>query len=167
MTTTDNIIMPDPVAFFMTWPTYGTWLPGDERGWIEWHHGWQLPDTSLENDCRASMTETQCLLTSLEREIVLNQILETCKLRGWQHFVSDCRSNHAHVVLNAVNTKPDKVRADIKAWCTRRLRERSRPERENWWAERGSVRYVWDEDSLSKVIQYVSEAQNAKGRDTP
>jgi len=24
--------MPDPLAFFLTWTTYGTWLPGDPRG---------------------------------------------------------------------------------------------------------------------------------------
>jgi hypothetical protein len=22
-----------PLAYFLTWTTYGTWLPGDERGW--------------------------------------------------------------------------------------------------------------------------------------
>ena len=36
--------MPDPLAYFITWATYGTWLPGDERGWVEYRHGWQLPD---------------------------------------------------------------------------------------------------------------------------
>ena len=23
--------LPEPLAYFLTWPTYGTWLPGDER----------------------------------------------------------------------------------------------------------------------------------------
>jgi REP element-mobilizing transposase RayT len=113
------------------------------------------------------MTEKQCLLTNLEREIVLQQILETCEFRKWHHLASDCRSNHAHIVIGAVNTNPKKIRADIKAWCTRRLRERSRPEQENWWAERGSIRFVWDEESLSRVIQYVTEAQDRKGLDAP
>jgi hypothetical protein len=22
----------EPLAYFLTWTTYGTWLPGDERG---------------------------------------------------------------------------------------------------------------------------------------
>ena len=35
--------LPEPLAYFLTWPTYGTWLPGDERGWVEYRHGWQLP----------------------------------------------------------------------------------------------------------------------------
>src|SRR4051812_6675116 len=36
--------MPDPLAYFITWVTYGTWLPGDECGWVEYRRGWQLPD---------------------------------------------------------------------------------------------------------------------------
>ena len=161
-TVEDNIIMPDPLAFFITWPTYGTWLPGDERGWVEYHRGWQLPNHNLEQRCRGFMTEKQCLLSVAEREIVLQQIQETCQFREWVHYASDCRSNHAHIVIGAANTNPKKIRVDIKAWCTRRLRERSCPEQENWWAERGSIRYVWTEHSLATVIQYVNEAQDRK-----
>jgi hypothetical protein len=38
-----------PIAFFLTWSTYGTWLPGDDRGWVEYCHGFQLPDPILGN----------------------------------------------------------------------------------------------------------------------
>ncbi len=162
----NSITMRDPIAFFITWPTYGTWLPGDERGWVEYHHGWQLPNSNLEHFCRASMTEKQCLLSMYERKLVLEQILETCKFRKWVHFASDCRSNHAHIVIGATNTHPKKIRVDLKAWCTRRLRERSRPEQLNWWAERGSTRYIWTEDSLAQVIEYVLVAQDRKGLDS-
>lgn len=164
-TVEDNIIMPDPLAFFITWPTYGTWLPGDERGWVEYHRGWHLPNNNLEQHCRACMTKKQCLLSIAERKIVLTQILETCEFRKWVHYASDCRSNHAHIVVGAANTLPKKIRVDIKAWCTRRLRERSRLEQENWWAERGSIRYIWTEESLATVVRYVNEAQDRKGLD--
>ncbi len=162
----DNIILPDPLAFFITWPTYGTWLPGDERGWIEYHHGWQMPNVNLEQCCRMHMSEQQCLLSPFEQRIVLDQIIETCAYRKWVHFASECRTNHAHIVIGPTDTNPKRIRADIKAWCTRRLRERSRPKRLNWWAERGSIRYIWNEESLAKVVQYVTEVQNRKDRDT-
>ena len=164
-TVEDNIIMSDPLAFSITWPTYGTWLPGDERGWVEYHRGWHLPNNNLEQHCRACMTKKQCLLSIAERKIVLTQILETCEFRKWVHYASDCRSNHAHIVVGAANTLPKKIRVDIKAWCTRRLRERSRLEQENWWAERGSIRYIWTEESLATVVRYVNEAQDRKGLD--
>ena len=38
----------DPVAFFLTWPTYGTWLPGDHRGWVLHQHGWKMPDPAKQ-----------------------------------------------------------------------------------------------------------------------
>ena len=47
-----------------------------------------------------------------------------------------------HIVIGAHDTDPRKIRRDIKAWCTRRLKEKFDPERENWWAERGSIRWV-------------------------
>ena len=97
----ENTTMQDPLAFFITWPTYGTWLPGDRRGWTEFHHGWKLPVRELERFCRASMTERQCLLTTAERAIVVEQVAETCDHRGWELFAVDCRSNHVHVVLAA------------------------------------------------------------------
>jgi len=25
------------MAYFITWTTYGTWLPGDERCWVDKH----------------------------------------------------------------------------------------------------------------------------------
>jgi REP element-mobilizing transposase RayT len=106
------------------------------------------------------MAETQCLLTPPERKIVISQVAETCQFRRWVLYATDCRSNHAHIVVGATDTNPKKIRKDIKAWCTRRLKEQSDPIRSNWWAERGSTRYVWDEDSLATVIQYVTEAQN-------
>ena len=44
--------LPEPLAYFLTWPTYGTWLPGDECGWVEYRHGWQLPDPAANAQCR-------------------------------------------------------------------------------------------------------------------
>ena len=51
------ITMNDPLAFFLTWSTYGSWLPGDASGWTEYHHGWQMPAPALELECKARMTE--------------------------------------------------------------------------------------------------------------
>jgi hypothetical protein len=32
------------IAYFSTWTTYGTWLPGDSRCWFERGKGFQTPD---------------------------------------------------------------------------------------------------------------------------
>ena len=30
---------------------------------------------------------------------------------------------------------------------------------ENWWAERGSIRWVFDEDALDQVVRYTLDGQ--------
>ena len=47
--------MDDPIAFFITVATYGTWLPGDQRGWVEYHKGWQMPDSVRELEAAAKL----------------------------------------------------------------------------------------------------------------
>jgi REP element-mobilizing transposase RayT len=153
----------DPIAFFLTIATYGTWLPGDARGWVEYRHGWQLPDSIREADVR--MTEHACLLGPSERMTVERQVAETCEYRGWVLYAVNCRSNHLHAVIGASGTAPKQIRRDVKTWSTRRLKEHSDPTRANWWAERGSIRWIFDESSLERVVLYVSEAQDRKKLD--
>jgi REP element-mobilizing transposase RayT len=157
-------VMPDPLAYFITWATYGTWLPGDERGWIEYRRGWQLPDPARKLEAESFLTEDACRLNASQREVVNGQVAETCAHRKWFLHAVNCRSNHMHVVLTAPQA-PKVVRAQLKAWCTRRLKEHALGRgnaacnRENWWAERGSQRFINDEDSLEAAILYVSDGQ--------
>ncbi len=111
------------------------------------------------------MKEDACILGYQERQIVEAQIAETCKFRNWSLHAVNCRSNHMHVVVGAANTNPKKIRVDLKAWCTRRLKENTDLDRENWWAERGSIRWIFNEESLESVLVYVTEAQDRKDRD--
>jgi REP element-mobilizing transposase RayT len=156
--------MVDPVAYFITWPTYGTWLPGDERGWVEYRKGWRLPDPMRKLEAQARMTETACRLNSKEREAVQEQVAETCKYRSWTLHAVNCRTNHLHIVVTA-DASPKLVRAQLKAWCTRKLRRLAKSNGEpnkrrvNWWAERGSQRYL-DDETLEMAIVYVRDCQD-------
>jgi REP element-mobilizing transposase RayT len=150
----------DPLGYFLTWVTFGTWLPGDDRGWVEYHGGWQLPDPVKVLEAKARMTEEACILTDEQRIIVAQQIAETCHFRGWTLLELNCRTNHIHVVLNATILKPDKLRIDLKAWSTRALKRKSDPTRSNWWAERGSIRYVNTDDEMARVREYVRDEQD-------
>ena len=128
----------DPIAFFLTWVTYGTWLPGDDRGWVEYQHGWQPPSRELEADCVSRMCEDAIRLTLDQRTAVERQIEETCHHRGWHLHAVNCRSNHVHTVVSAAETPPKKVRVDLKAYATRCLKSFEQS-REKWRAERGSI----------------------------
>ena len=154
----------EPIAFFLTISTYGTWLPGDARGWTERKRGWQMPDPVHELEAKAKLSEDACILSAEQRKLVEAQLEETCQFRKWVLQAKNCRSNHMHIVVGAYNVAPKKIRIDLKAWCTRRLKE-SDPTRQNWFTERGSIRWLFDDESLDLVVQYVNEAQDRKHLD--
>jgi REP element-mobilizing transposase RayT len=156
----------DPIAFMFTWSTYGTWLPGDERGWVDHRRGFQLPDPIRELEAAAKMTEDACRLNQAQREQVHEQIAETCGYRRWHLYAVNCRSNHLHAVISA-SAAPKTMREQLKAWCTRRLKDDERRRilpgaklRENWWAERGSIRWIYDDNGLESAVLYVLDGQD-------
>ena len=66
-------------------------------------------------------------------------------------------------VGRCVRYDPDDVMAQFKSWCTRRLKEYqgSLPQnRQHWWTEGGSKRYLNDDASLEAAVRYVKEAQD-------
>jgi REP element-mobilizing transposase RayT len=162
--------LPETLAYFLTWPTYGTWLPGDERGWVEYRKGWQTPDPVRKLEAAARMTEEACTLDSEQRHLVETTVADHCRMRAWSFHTVNCRTNHVHVVVTAP-IAPKLVQVQFKAWCTRRLKELERrrrgmsdsfPVRAQWWAERGSRRWINDEDSLEAAINYVREGQDLR-----
>jgi REP element-mobilizing transposase RayT len=161
-----DIPMADPLAYFLTWTTYGTWLPGDERGWFEKPGQFRPPDPQRKAAAEALMAEEPCVLDAEQRRLVEQTIAKHCALRGWHLHVVNCRTNHVHVVVTA-NARPEVVRDQFKAWCTRHLKELQRKTsadaslrvRVHWWTERGSERSLNDRNSLTEAIQYVRDYQ--------
>jgi len=160
--------MADPLAYHITITTYGTWLPGDRRGWTKRGGAFQAPDPIRELEAAARMTEDACRLDAEQRELVEKTAADHCRIRGWVLHAVNCRSNHVHVVVTAARP-PERVRSEFKAWFTRRLKELERSRRggseirENWWTERGSREYLNDQASLDAAIRYVIEGQDRPG----
>jgi REP element-mobilizing transposase RayT len=160
----------EPLAYFLTWATYGTWLPGDPRGWVAKPGEIRLPDANLERVHRSRMTEPSMVLDARQREIVEGTIADHCRIRGWHLHAVACRTNHVHVVVTAAGRDPEDVMDQLKAWCTRRLKEKElgqtpNPQvvRANWWTQRGSKRWLNDHESLASAMEYVLECQDRSG----
>jgi len=155
------------IAYFSTWTTYGTWLPGDDRGWFQRGRGWREPDRMRAFEAALRMTEEAITLDPEQRRLVETVIAKHCAIRGWVLHAVNCRSNHVHVVVTAPDRAIEVPREQFKAWCTRALKEleRTRPTgqprsvREKWWTERGWDEYIDDEDGLADVSFYALEGQ--------
>ncbi|MEZ6138581.1 MAG: transposase [Pirellulaceae bacterium] len=145
--------------YFITWNTYGTWLPGDARGWRKRGSGQRLPRPLLENWCREQMRFDAVELSGHDRVSVEAACNEHCQMRGWSVLAVNARSNHVHIVVVA-NAGPKVVRDQLKANCTRCLREQPIPLNvPRTWAKGGDIEILDTEEDIQNCVAYVLEAQ--------
>ena len=156
--------MAKPLAYFITFTTYGTWLHGRESGSVDRKHNLPgtpfLPaDAAMETDRRRALRQEPYFLDEPRRALVLRTIREVATHRAWKLWAVHVRVNHVHIVVTA-GSKPEKVMVDFKAWTSRRLREAfdESADRDRW-TQHGSTRYLNTEESLKAAIAYVVEEQ--------
>lgn len=156
-----------PLAYLLTWTTYGSWLHGDERGWVQsGQPGIQAPDSERRANVCVRMTEHAVILNDSQRLLMEKTIREVCQFRHWTLHAVNVRSNHVHIVLST-ELPPEQVLSQLKAWCSRRLSEQagllaergSRNGRKRWWTEHGSTKWINVDDYLQNAIRYVNERQ--------
>jgi REP element-mobilizing transposase RayT len=156
-----------PLAYFITFHTYGTWLHGADRGSVDRQHS--VPGTPLVTPFEPRRRrETESLqsdpvtLAHPARCVVERTIIEVAVHRGWTIHTLAIRSNHVHVVLSAPDT-PERVMNSVKSWSTRRLVEAGLMEAgQRVWARHGSTRYLWKPGDLRAACRYVSEGQGGE-----
>lgn len=154
----------EPLGYFITWAAYGTWLPGDERGWQRKGFERQSPNSLFREMAASKMGEAEFCLNPHDREIVKSTVCRHCQIRDWELHAVDARSNHVHVIVNAPGYKPEVVREQLKAWSTRKMKAVC-PDRKKFWVEGGSRRYLNTQQDLENAMMYVTEAQDRRGLD--
>jgi REP element-mobilizing transposase RayT len=164
----------DPITLFITWTTYGSWLPGDSRGWRKWKQGEQQPQPLLEDWCKDRMKEKPVILDAQHREAIEEVIREHARHRGWNLHAVSVRSNHVHVAVtvvpktgktNRVGDGIKRVRDELKANATRVLRQSDNPiANSKVWTKGGDIEIIDTEDDLEQVVLYVCEAQDRMDR---
>lgn len=155
------------LAYHLTWTAYGTWLPGDDRGWVEnGTAGIQSPDAERREFALRQMQGEPVSLDEVQRDIIRATITRHCEIRGWTLFALNVRSNHVHLVVAASMT-PDEVMSQFKAWCSRKLSDAAglttpvarHAGRRRWFTEHGSTKWINDEAYLERAIHYVLPEQ--------
>jgi len=155
----------DPIAYFLTWSCYGTWLHGDDRGSTDCENNTHDDPYLSRNDRRrdwetALLANPAVVLSGRQRQLVYETIVAHCDVRGWELHAHNVRTNHVHVVVSCGEVAPERVMVEFKSWCTRRLRESGLVTRQQrMWTEHGSTKYLWKESQLQAAIGYVTECQ--------
>ncbi|HJQ33265.1 MAG TPA: hypothetical protein VJ866_13845 [Pyrinomonadaceae bacterium] len=154
-----------PLAYLVTFRCYGTWLHGDGRGSVDrFNNRFQSPcipanDRWVKHNAHRLKGEPVSLDAS-RRAAVAEAIRETCRLRGWLLRAVNVRTNHVHVVASVGGTQPGLALNAFKANATRRMRHAGCWKHDySPWADKGSVRYLWNERSIERAVEYVVDGQ--------
>lgn len=157
--------MSDPLVYFITFRTYGTWLGGDERGTVDRWHNIPGRPRAVASPARAAyrtslLRDEPGILHSVERTVVDAAIRETCAVREWPLLALNVRTNHVHVVLWSPEP-PEKAMNMLKAYSTRALRrEDLRGSSDRPWARHGSTRHLFRKDDVDAACAYVTYGQD-------
>jgi hypothetical protein len=161
--------------WLFTWTCYGTWLPGDTRGFVgnvRQADGAQvthnLPGTPYDADLpglvaytREHMTRPPVTLGRAEADAVIGQYQETARIRKWFLHAASVMYNHTHVVVGVRgDPDPQQMLETLKSWATRAVKKvRPLPNNGHFWTAKGSKRKLPDEQALRSAILYVTRKQ--------
>jgi REP element-mobilizing transposase RayT len=156
-----------PLAYLITFRSYGTWLHGDERGSIDRFNNQYQTSYIAENKNWQKHNTKQLKtgpvqLNAEQRKAVELAIRETCQKRNWLLRAVNIRTNHIHSVVSS-DKKPEFVLNALKANATRKLKENGLwPRDHSPWADKGSKRSLWTEKSIETAVEYVVNGQGGE-----
>jgi len=178
---------PDTFTWLITSTTYGTWLPGDARGFVGRVWDARADDPATESmrvthdivntpyDCdipglraasRELMKGDPVLLRAEQAEVVLAQFQETATFRQWRLHAASVMANHFHLVVTApADVLTDNILRDFKSYASRVLNKKwGKPRSETWWTASGSRRRLPDDRAVLCAIRYVLDQHRTLGR---
>jgi REP element-mobilizing transposase RayT len=147
-----------PIAYFITWTTYGSWLHGDDCGSVDDRHNqygtsYAEPDRVRRSRVLGRQSEPTLTLEDADRETVAEAIRTTCEIRRWSTHALAVRTNHVHIVLKSPESSAERVAALVKSWATRAPRASGRHEgRTKFWTNQSSTRSLFFEEAVRGAV---------------
>ena len=145
-----------PLAYFITFTAYGTWLHGDPRqSVLVENHSTKLlrPQESFVKHEEQKLKYPVVKFDEKMRFVIFESIMERCVYKQWHLYAAHVRSNHVHIVVNS-DEPIGKVMIALKARGTRRLRQ-SGFNLPKVWTHHGSTKYIFTKAKLIEKIRYV------------
>lgn len=157
------------LAYFITFTTYGTWLPGSAKGMGSVDAGHKQygtpfvePNPEREQQARDAMTQPAYTMSDPERDVVCQALVELSAERGWTLLAAHVRSNHVHLVVQ-VDGDPGRVMSDLKARASRDLNQAGFDSSDRKrWTRHGSAKHLFHEHEVEAKIRYTLDEQGPR-----
>ncbi len=168
---------PDPhhSAWLLTWTTYGSWLPGDARGFVSRRPSSDagrvirnIPGTPYDVDQKdveeAARERMQGKPVTLERAhvlTVLGAFIEAARNHSISIVALSIMPDHVHLLCQGAQSGSELMQL-FKGVSARRLGQAhpltSAP---RWWTKAGSKRHFRKREDLQPVVSYVCQQKGA------
>lgn len=146
--------MPNTLGYLLTWTTYGTWLQGDEHGYVK--NGVTLgANTPLANINERELTKDPVKLTQQQRKIIEDAIRTKANEIGQKIYALAVCSNHVHIVADYTTKDLGLIVRYYKMAAQSALRNKGFEGR--LWTKGFDKRFCFDERSLRRRIGYVNK----------
>jgi REP element-mobilizing transposase RayT len=157
-----------PLAYFITFSTYGTWLRGTSKGKgsVDRNHNqpgieFVEPNPRRREKSRDAMKQPPYTMQAAERNIVRDAIVELCRKKGWTLRALHVRSNHVHAVT-AADRDAGRVMSDMKARASSALTRAGFDDaKRKRWTRHGSTLHLFDRATVMEKIDYTLHRQGA------
>ena len=137
----------------ITWTTYGTWLQGDNRGYVK--NGKILPaNPKLSDSNMQNLTKKPVKLSKAHRKIITKAIYEKASQLKHKIYALAVSYNHVHIVID--NT-PEPIGTIVKYYkMAGQVALRKYGITSRLWTKGFDKRYCFDKQTLKSRIDYVN-----------
>lgn len=158
-----------PFALFITWTSYGTWLPGDPRGYVSntlredgaFEPKRNQRGTPYSRGDPRTLASAQRLqkhntvwLNAGQAVTAAEALIKAAAERHWFIIRAAIMASHIHTLTTDCPDDGSAVLRIFKGVTSAELSNKAgRPGR--WWTHGGSVRYLHDQRSIDAVESYI------------
>lgn len=159
-------------VWLLTWTTYGTWLPGDDRGFVSNVDlgdgtGKRLNEVGskpsakirgLQILAKENMNGPPIYLNVEQAKVLFDQFRETARFRNWSLLAVAIMANHVHLLVGVPgDPDPHRLLRDFKSYGSRCLNKvAGKLGSGTWWTEGGSTRKKGSDEAIINATEYVS-----------
>jgi len=136
----------------VTFTTYGTWLQGDERGYVK--KGRIYPENKALRQMNEQLQSQEAvILSKVQQQIVRNAIVKEAAAQKQQIYTLSVKPNHVHIVVQNSRQSVSNVVAYYKKAA--RIALKAAGHNGKLWTRGYDKRFCFDTESLEQRIKYV------------
>lgn len=140
------------IAYMLTWTTYGSWLQGDERGWVKDSKTFESCSV-LEEINKDIMQKPAVELDQKQKSYALACIIDKAVKLGQKIYAAAVCHNHVHLIVECIGMEIGKIISYYKHAIRLSLQDNGFCGK--LWTKGYDTRYYDTTQEISEKIEYV------------